>query len=64
MANEDKLYIEQRPDSRYAVRWGNAQRASVVMDTQREPIEWAKEPDIERVRNTEKGGRDKWRKAY
>jgi len=70
MANEDKLYIEQRPDSRYAVRWGNAQRASVVMDTQREAIEWAKEhhpdihPDVERVRNTEKGGRDKWRKAY
>lgn len=69
MASEDNLYIEQRSDGTYAVRWGNAQRASVVTDTQREAIEWAKEhhpdihPDVERVRNTDKGRRDKWRKA-
>jgi hypothetical protein len=69
MANENKLYIEQRPDGRYAVRWGNAERASAVTNTKRQAIERAKElnpghrPDVERVRNTDKGGRDKWRKA-
>jgi len=69
MANENKLYIERRDDGTYAVRRGNSQRASAVTDTQREAIERAKElnpghrPDVERVRNTDKGGRDKWRKA-
>ncbi len=69
MANENKLYIERRDDGIYTVRRGNSQRASAVRDTQREAIERAKElnpghrPDVERVLNTDKGGRDKWRKA-
>jgi len=69
LANEDKLYIERRPDGRYAVRRGNSERASAVTDTQREAIDRAREinpghsPDVERVRNTDKGGRDKWRHA-
>jgi uncharacterized protein YdaT len=69
MANEDRLYIERRPDGKYAVRRGNAERASAITDNQRQAIERAKElnpghrPEVERVRNTEKGGRDKWRKA-
>jgi len=67
MANEDRLYIERRADRRYSVRWGNAERASVVTETQREAINWVRErhpghrPEVERVRNTDRGGRDKWR---
>jgi hypothetical protein len=40
-----------------------------VLPTQREAIERARElnpsgrPLVERVRNTDRGGRDKWRKA-
>jgi uncharacterized protein YdaT len=69
MANENKIYIERRQDGKYTVSRGNAERASAVTDTQRQAIDRAKElnpghrPDVERVRNTDKGGRDKWRKA-
>jgi hypothetical protein len=64
-----ELYIEQRPDGTYAVRWGGAQRASAIKPTQSKAIEWAKEhhpdvhPRVERVRNTDKGGHDKRRKG-
>jgi hypothetical protein len=65
---KDKFYIEQRPDKQYSVKRPNADRASAVTPTQKEAIEWAKghgddKPHIERVRDTSKGDRDKWRKG-
>lgn len=68
MANKDQLFVERRQQGDYAVRRGGAERASDVLPTQKEAIERAKElnpgsyPLVERVRNTETGGRDKWRK--
>ena len=53
----------------YAVRAKGSERASDILDTQREAIERVKElnpddrPDVERVRNTNVGGRDKWRSS-
>jgi hypothetical protein len=66
--SEKKLYVEQRPEGDYAVRKPDSDRASAVEPTQAEAIERAKELHpgaaihVERVRNTSKGGRDKWRK--
>ncbi|MGD0499084.1 MAG: DUF2188 domain-containing protein [Bryobacteraceae bacterium] len=60
-------FVEQTDDGRYAVRAKGSERASNVLDTQRDAIERVRElnpddrPDIERVRNTQVGGRDKWR---
>ena len=60
-------FVEQTDDGRYAVRAKGSERASDVLDTQRDAIDRVKElnpndrPDIERVRNTQVGGRDKWR---
>ena len=68
MANKDQLFVERRPQGDYAVRRGGADRASAVAPTQREAIERARElnprsqPLVERVRNTDVGHRDKWRK--
>jgi hypothetical protein len=68
MANENRIYVERRDDRRYAVRWGNSERASAIVNTQKQAIERARElnpgyaPHVERVRDTNKGGRDKWRK--
>lgn len=65
---KDQLFVERRPQGDYAVRRPNSQRASDVLPTQREAIERARQlnpnstPHIERVRNTDRGGRDKWRK--
>lgn len=61
------VYIERRPDGTYAVMVRGADRASAITQTQEEAIKRAKEmhpdvsPDIERVRDTKKGTRDKWR---
>jgi hypothetical protein len=66
MANENRMYIEQREGGDYAVRRGNSERASAVTETQAEAIGRAKEIDpnatimVERVRNIG-NGRDKWR---
>ena len=64
-----KLFIERREnEGDYAIRRGGADRISDHEDTQAEAIERAKEIDpdaailVERVRNTDGGGRDKWRK--
>lgn len=63
-----QIFVERRPEGDYAVRRPNSQRASDVLPTQREAIERARElnngndPLVERVRNTDKGSRDKWRK--
>jgi hypothetical protein len=68
VADKDQLFIEQRPQGDYAVKRGNAERASAVLPTQREAIYRARElnphsqPLVERVRNTNVGGRDQWRK--
>lgn len=63
-----KLFIERREQGDYAIRRGQADRISDRRDTQAEAIERAREIDpsaailVERVRNTDLGGRDKWRK--
>ena len=69
MANQkNELFIEQRPEGDYAIRRPGAGRASGVEQTQAEAIERAREiaPNasilVERVRDTNVGGRDKWRK--
>jgi hypothetical protein len=69
MSNQkNELFIEQRNDGDYAIRRPGAERASGVEQTQAEAIERAREIEpnasifVERVRNTDVGGRDKWRK--
>lgn len=64
-----KLFIEQRPeDGDYAIRRPGAERISGHEPTQADAIERAKEIDpnaailVERVRDTNRGHRDKWRK--
>jgi hypothetical protein len=67
--NRKRQFIERRPRGDYAVRKSNSDRASVVKPAQVEAIDWAKahNPDggqilVERVRNTDRGYPDKWRK--
>jgi uncharacterized protein YdaT len=64
-----ELFIERRTEEGdYAIRKPGAKKASDVCDTQAEAIERAEEIDpnaaipVERVRNTSRGSRDKWRK--
>ncbi|HEY6385582.1 MAG TPA: DUF2188 domain-containing protein [Candidatus Acidoferrum sp.] len=63
-----ELYVERREEGDYAIRRPDSDRASDVRDTQAEAIERAREimPSaaihVERVRNTNRGSRDKWRK--
>jgi len=66
---QNELFIERREDhGDYAVRRPGSERASATRPTQREAIERAREisPDatihVERVRDTNFGGRDKWRR--
>ena len=63
-----KLFIERREgEGDYAIRRPGADRISGHEPTQAEAIERAREIDpdatiqVERVRNTEGGHRDKWR---
>jgi len=64
----NKIFVERRPGGDYAVRKADSQRASAIEPTQKQAIERAKEiapdtkPHVERLRNTDAGGRDKWRK--
>ena len=66
---KDQLFVERRSQGDYAVRWVGSDRASAVASTQAEAIARAKQlnpdraPLVERVRNTDIGQRDKWRKA-
>ncbi|WP_415468304.1 DUF2188 domain-containing protein [Acetobacter persici] len=68
MSNKDDLFVERRPEGDFAVRRPNSERASVVTSTQGEAIEWAQGHSnggtvhVERVRHTENGSPDKWRK--
>lgn len=64
-----ELFIERRTEEKdYAIRKPGSKKASDVCDTQAEAIERAEEIDpdaailVERVRNTNRGSRDKWRK--
>lgn len=62
------LYIERRAEGDYAVRRADSKRASAIESTQEEAIQRAKKLDpeaaihVERVRRTEAGKPDKWRK--
>ena len=64
----NQLFIEQRPDGGFGVRRSGVGRARAVESTQADAIERARgiAPQasilVERVRNTNVGGRDKWRK--
>jgi hypothetical protein len=64
-----RFFIERREnEGDYAIRRPDSDRASGIADTQAEAIERAREMDpnatieVERVRNTDRGGRDKWRR--
>jgi len=66
--SKDPRFVERRDDGKYTVKKANAERASGVFDTQSDAINAAKEMTngpvhIERVRYTEGGSPDKWRKA-
>jgi hypothetical protein len=67
MPTDEHYFIEQTDDGRFAVRAKGSERASALFDTQQEAIVYANKlnpsdhPDIERVRNTDTGGRDQWR---
>jgi hypothetical protein len=66
--SDKRIYVERRPEGDYAVRRPDSERASAVEPTQAEAIERARElnpgvaPHVERVRDTDACGRDKWRK--
>jgi Uncharacterized protein conserved in bacteria (DUF2188) len=63
-----ELYVERREEGDYAIRRPDSERASDVCDTKGEAIERARDIDpnaaihVERVRNTNRGSRDHWRK--
>lgn len=67
MTNKD-LFVERRPQGDFAVRRANSERASAVAPTQAKAVAEAYklEPDatvlVERVRHTNRGTPDKWRK--
>jgi hypothetical protein len=64
----DKVFVERRSQGDYAIRRPNSQRASGVEATQAEAIAEARRLNpngpvlVERVRNTNVGKPDKWRK--
>ena len=68
MTDKNQLFIERRPEDDYAIRKPNSERAGAVCPTQREAIDRAREmnpgkaPLVERVRYTNAGKPDKWRK--
>jgi Uncharacterized protein conserved in bacteria (DUF2188) len=67
--NKKNVYVEQRPQGDFAVRKAGSARASAIAPTQAKAIERAREispgvaPDVERVRHTNRGKPDQWRKA-
>ncbi len=63
----EPLFIELRDSKDFAVRRPGSGRASAIEPTQAEAIERARKMTngpihVERVRKTNVGGRDKWRK--
>jgi hypothetical protein len=65
---KNEVFIERREQGDYAVRKPGSERASAILPTQTKAIEKAREMNpnasvhVERVRDTNVGGRDKWRK--
>lgn len=65
--SKHSLYVERRDDGDYSVRRPGADRASATAPTQQKAIQRAEQIDpkaaihVERVRDTSRGGRDKWR---
>ena len=65
---KNELYIEKREQGDFAVRRPGSERASAILPTQAKAIEKAREINpfaavhVERVRDTNVGSRDKWRK--
>jgi Uncharacterized protein conserved in bacteria (DUF2188) len=63
------MYVERRPEGDFAVRRPSSERATAVEQTQEKAIQRAREispgvaPDVERVRHTNRGKPDQWRKA-
>ncbi len=64
-----KLFIERREkEGDYAIRRPDSDRARGLEDTQADAIDRAREIDpdatieVERVRNTNRGSRDHWRR--
>jgi len=68
MAKKHELFIERREQGDYAIRRPSSERASGVASTQSKAIDQARKLDpnatihVERVRNTNAGRPDKWRK--
>lgn len=65
--SEEPLFVERGDNGKYAVKRAGADRASAVFETQSEAIEWARQHTdgpvhVERVRHTDAGSPDKWRK--
>lgn len=66
---DKRIYVEQRPEGDYAVRRAGSERASDVRPTQAEAIDRARElapgagVHVERIRHTNRGHPDRWRKA-
>jgi hypothetical protein len=70
MASKHNVYIERGDDGKYRAKHAhNDAPTGIVTDTQKQAIDAVKHrfpdahPDVERVRNTKGGHRDKWRKA-
>ena len=69
MSTEKHYFIERSGNERYRVVAEKAGRASGTAKTEKGAIALAKRlnpddhPDVSRVRNTTRGGRDKWRSA-
>jgi len=69
MSTGKHYFVEQTDNGRYAVRAKGSKRVSAIVDTQRDAIDRVSElnpddrPDVERVRNTAAGSRDKWRSS-
>jgi hypothetical protein len=63
---DKRMFIERRPEGDYAVRRPDSERASAVLPTQGKAIDWAEKRGgdvfVERVRNTDRGHPDKWRR--
>lgn len=63
-----EFFVERREERDYAIRRPGSERASDVRDTQSAAIDRARaiDPDatihVERVRDTNRGSRDKWRR--
>ena len=67
MNKPKKLYIERLSNDKYGVKKTHDAKPLVVTLTQEKAIEKAEKMNpiellVERVRDTKKGGRDKWRK--